>query len=337
MTERIIETRIGPEGDATRLLAYLCRRFTYCSLAQWQAFIDEGRVQVDGQPGQADQWLSRGQALVFKPPAELEPAVDTGYSIVHEDSQFLVVYKPPLLPIHPGGRFFAHTLWYLLTRDVGKVHIATRLDRETSGLVLAARDPATARYLQEQQGLGAIQKRYLALVHGSFPAGQTRAQGWLVPDQRSAVRKKRRFLRAIEPVDPFKENTITDAMPGAESCGTLLTGRGSWQAEDGERSLVEARLLTGRTHQIRASLLSLGYPVLGDKLYGLDEGFFLRFMEDSLTPADLARLVLPYQALHCGSLEFQGRDGSRLAFSTPPPWESLVKPIGTQEGYSIRQ
>jgi 23S rRNA pseudouridine955/2504/2580 synthase/23S rRNA pseudouridine1911/1915/1917 synthase len=230
-----------------------------------------------------------------------------------------------LLPIHPGGRFFAHTLWYLLTRDIGKVHIATRLDRETSGLVLAAKDAGTARYLQEQQGLGAIHKTYLALVHGCFPAGPKIANGWLIPDLESVVRKKRRFVSSTALEDP-------GLGPGTESCKTVFATQGSWLAEDGERSRVEARLLTGRTHQIRASLLSLGYPVVGDKLYGLDERFFLRFLENSLTDTDLTRLVLPYQALHCGKLEFLDPDGVRLAFSTPAPWNSLVGVSGTRAG-----
>jgi 23S rRNA-/tRNA-specific pseudouridylate synthase len=219
----------------------------------------------------------------------------------------------------------------------GTVHIATRLDRETSGLVLAAKDASTARYLQEQQGLGAIHKTYLALVHGSFPAGQIHACGWLVPDRQSIVRKKRRFIPAGNPWSPVDTDpgTAFNARQGAdqdvapepqaENCGTLLRGCGTWSAPEGLLSLVEAKLLTGRTHQIRATLHSLGFPVVGDKLYGLDDGFFLRFMDDSLNPEDSTRLVLPYQALHCAGLDFHDSDGSQLAFSVMAPWSGMVK------------
>ncbi len=340
MTERIISSLVGPEGDGTRLIEHLGRRFTYCGQAQWQTFIDAGRLMVDGKSGQADQRLAKGQRIEFMPPADLEPAVDTAYSIVYETSRLLVVNKPPLLPIHPSGRFFAHTLWYLLTHDVGKVHLATRLDRETSGLVLVAKDVATARHLQEQQGLGAIQKTYLALVHGSFPSGSMRAQGWLVPDRQSVVRKKRRFILHPGPaVSDLREPGLValdsgnrsfpglPPEPGAESCETLLKGCGNWQAAEGPCSLVEARLVTGRTHQIRASLYSLGFPVVGDKLYGLDDGFFLRFLDNALTPEDVSRLVLPYQALHCASLEFQDTEGDRLGFSVSAPWEGRVNSL----------
>jgi 23S rRNA pseudouridine955/2504/2580 synthase/23S rRNA pseudouridine1911/1915/1917 synthase len=336
VTERIIASLVGSEADGLRLIEHLCRRFTYCSKAQWQAYIADGRLLVDGQPVGGDRALVSGQRLEFMPPADLEPAVDTGYSLVYQNSRLLVVYKPPLLPIHPSGRFFAHTLWYLLNRDIGKVHIVTRLDRETSGLVLVARDPATARHLQEQQSTGTIRKTYLALVHGSFPADQITAQGWLVPDRQSTVRKKRHFVPSSDPwftekADPGKTflgraGTDLNEVPGteAESCSTLLKGCGTWSAPDGPRSLVEAKLLTGRTHQIRATLYSLGFPMMGDKLYGLDDGFFLRFLDDALSSEDISRLVLPYQALHCSSLDFHDRDGSTLAFSVATPWSDQV-------------
>lgn len=319
VTQRIIASLVGPESDGTRLVDQLCRRFTYCDQAQWQSFMESGCLLVEGIPGRADQLLVKGQRIEFLPPKDIEPPVDTAYSVVYENSRLLVVYKPPLLPIHPGGPFFAHTLWHLLNHDFGKVHIATRLDRETSGLVLIARDVATARYLQEQQSLGAIHKTYLALVHGRFPAGRQDASGWLVPDRGSSVRKKRRFVSSTD-------DTATAVEPGADSCSTMLTGMDCWEAEDGPRSLIEAQLRTGRTHQIRATLFSLGYPVLGDKLYGLDEGFFLRFIEAVLSAGDVSRLILPYQALHCASLEFKDPDGRSLGFPVPAPWAGLVDP-----------
>lgn len=315
VTRRIITSEAGPEAEGLRLDEYLSKRFTYCTLAQWRLYVQAGRVMVEGTQGSGEQRLTRGQLIEFKPPEDAEPEVDSSYTVVYEDNHLLVVYKPPLLPIHPGGRFFAHTLWYLLARDRGKLHIATRLDRETSGLVLAAKNPGTAHFLQEQHKEGNILKTYQVLVHGRFPPETLQAKGWLVPAQESLVRKKRRFLQDLASVAP--------ALP-MESSHTQLTGQASWQAEDGIRSLVEARLITGRTHQIRASLYSLGFPILGDKLYGLDEAFFLRFIAGSLSAEDSATLVLPYQALHCGNLEFSTVEGTRIILSTPAPWMGLV-------------
>jgi 23S rRNA-/tRNA-specific pseudouridylate synthase len=200
-----------------------------------------------------------------------------------------------------------------------------------------AKDAAMARFLQEQQSAGTIHKTYLALVHGRFPDGPLKAQGWLVQDQDSQVRKKRRFLADLGVFEPAQADQTRQALPGAETCATLFEGIGSWKSADGFRSLVEARLITGRTHQIRASLSALGYPIVGDKLYGLDEGFFLRFMDNTLTAEDEERLVLPYQALHCAGLEFQGPEGTRLVFSTPAPWAERVKLPLPGAGTRVRQ
>ena len=351
MTERIIRSLVGPDNEGTTLIEYLSKRFTYCDMEQWRSFIEAGRLLVDEKQGYSDQRLASGQFLDFIPPADLEPAADSAYRVIYQSSRLLVVFKPPLLPIHPGGRFFAHTLWYLLTRDYGKAHIITRLDRETSGLVLVARDAETARKLQQQQSQGAIKKTYLALVHGKFPRGIVQAKGWLVQDDKSLIRKKRKFLRygvdlplAGEYVKPAAESSaiidqvpdfLTPAVPRqneifeikAESCETIFLSLGSWLTEDGQRSLIQARLITGRTHQIRASLFSMGYPILGDKLYGLDENFFLRFIDNSLTTKDLNILVLPYQALHCSSIVIRNLEAEQLEFSSPAPWVDLVKTL----------
>jgi 23S rRNA-/tRNA-specific pseudouridylate synthase len=86
----------------------------------------------------------------------------------------------------------------------------------------------------------------------------------------------------------------------------------------GDLSLVRASLVTGRTHQIRATLCSLGFHVVGDKLYGLDEGFFLRFVEGTLSGDDRKRLRLDHQALHAERLEFTDRNGELVELESPP-------------------
>ena len=84
-------------------------------------------------------------------------------------------------------------------------------------------------------------------------------------------------------------------------------------------SVIEAELFTGRMHQIRATLFSLGYPVAGDKLYGLDENFYLKQRSDELTESDREKLLLSRQALHSAYLEFTGISGEKLFFSSPMP------------------
>ena len=109
-----------------------------------------------------------------------------------------------------------------------------------------------------------------------------------------------------------------EAPPGAVESSTgfrRISGTG-----DGSLSLLEARPHTGRCHQIRATLLSLGFPVVGDKLYGVDEQLFLRFKEGCLSRADHAQLRLPRQALHASNLRLgHPVNGRELEFSAPLP------------------
>jgi len=313
--ERRAITAINQSDAGTILLDWLVARFTYCSQAAWEGFIASGELTVNGRPCEAARILSPGDLVRFAPSAQEEPPVDQGYTIIREDPDWLVVDKPPNLPCHPGGRFFMHTLWYLLRQDYGTVHFIGRLDRETSGLVLIARHPQEARRLQHLQAENRILKTYLVLVHGDFPPSLI-AKGYLYPDASSRARKKRRYIGIAADKDSgtHMDALADDAAPGAESCET----RFSLVERSGGLSLVRASLITGRTHQIRATLCSLGFPVVGDKLYGLDEGFFLRFVEGTLSEADRNRLILDHQALHAERLEFTDRTGELVRLESPP-------------------
>ncbi len=239
-------------------------------------------------------------------PANAEPPVLRSAGILYEDDDLVVADKPGNLPCHPGGRYCANTLLHLLrdrAGDGGKLRIINRLDRETSGIVLVAKSAAMSRSLSGQFRRHTAQKEYTVLVHGDFPV-HLEARGWLVPDADSVIRKKRRFVTCSAPPAPGAESAETDF--------ELV------EARDGI-SRVLARPRTGRTHQIRATLLSLGFPVVGDKIYGLDETFFLRFITDALTEADRARLVLPRQALHASSLTVV-IGGVVRTFASPPPF-----------------
>jgi len=207
---------------------------------------------------------------------------------VREDRDILVVDKPAGLPCHPAGRFFNHTLWALLRArpESPNPQFVNRLDRETSGLVLLAKTPTAARNCCRQFAENKVAKTYLAIVEGEFP-DTLRAQGRLAPDQTSLIRKKQRFL----PAD--------DGTKGTGKWGATAFRRRRCQAG---LSLIEARPETGRHHQIRATLAALGFPVVGDKVYGPDECIFLRFREGTLTDSDRALLRLPRQALHASEL-----------------------------------
>lgn len=306
--EREARTVVDARSAGSALIDYISARYTYLDRGEWHRAIAEGSLTVNGRAAEPGGPVAAGDLIAFAPGSFAEPEADTRIRILHEDAARLVVEKPPNLPAHPGGRYFKRTLWYILKERGFEPRIVTRLDRETSGLVLAAKTAAEARRLGALSAEGRIEKGYLALVHGNFPADLA-ARGVLVSDRESSVRKKRAFISEDDPGFPEASRT-------GERCETVFALAG---AADG-KSMVQARLLTGRTHQIRATLHSLGYPVVGDKLYGLDPTLFLRFIGGTLSVADRAILELPHQALHCARLSFKAEDGRTLAFESLPPF-----------------
>jgi 23S rRNA pseudouridine1911/1915/1917 synthase len=218
---------------------------------------------------------------------------------VAETDDFIVVEKPPFLLIHPTKPGHVRTLWgelkQLLAFEIangGQVSIVNRLDRETSGLVLVAKNPAAARrfglLMQEQR----ITKEYLAIVWG-WPDWETTSvdaplarQGAQMP---SAI-----WLKQI--IHPNGAPAQTDFR--VEERFTRGTGE--------KFSVIRAFPRTGRTHQIRVHLASLGHSIVGDKIYGPDEKLYLEFIETGWTPDLERRLLLPRHALHSAALEIEG-------------------------------
>jgi RluA family pseudouridine synthase len=297
-----------------RLSDWLAGRFSYFSPGEWLGLLDEGRISVDGERAGPDRILAAGERVSFDPPPFAEPDIDGSYRVAFEDDSFLIVDKSGSLPSHPGGRFLEHSLWYILRERYGELRIATRLDRETSGLVLLCKSARSAAHASGLLAGGSLEKEYLALVHGLFPES-IRARGFLIADEKSLVRKKRRYVD----YDARPEGGAPEACEtGFELVEYSETGFS--RAGGGPISLVRARPLTGRTHQIRATLRSLGYPLVGDKLYGLDEAYFLRFAAGELGEKDLARLMLPNQALHCSRLSFVDEGGVPIEVSSEPRW-----------------
>lgn len=299
---RIAETVIEPDGNGVRLDFYLQNRFRYRSRTEWQKSIAEGEILLNGKPTKPSRRLQTGERISFEPKSAEEPEVDSSFDVLEETPEYLAVSKSGNLPCHPAGVFFKHTLWYLLRERYGEnIHIVTRLDRETSGVALIARTQEAAAAFTRELMANRVGKRYLAVVHGAFPEEPVHASGWLSADPESRIRKKRRF---------------TVDSPGGEAETAMTDFRLIARKED--LSAVEALPATGRLHQIRATLCSLGFPMVGDKLYGLDDGFFSRFVTDSLTEEDRHRLILSRQALHACSLEVAFR-GRTLSFRAPVP------------------
>lgn len=300
---RVVRCRLGHEAQGRDILDFLAERFTYHSRDAWAQLLAAGRVTLAGQAAAAGTLLAAGIVLEYHCGDLPEPPVPRDIEFVHEDEDLLVVAKPPGLPVHPAGHYFAHTLWALLReRGYDQLHFLSRLDRETSGLLLAAKTGEAAARYQQLAGDGRLDKTYLVAVEGEFPETLS-ACGWLTADTASVIRKKRRFVS--EP-------------PAAGDAQSAQTHFRRLACHDG-LSLVQAELVTGRTHQIRATLCSLGFPVVGDKIYGRDETRFLRFRDGQLTAADEAELRLSNQALHAWKLAVRLPSGETQAWTCPPP------------------
>ena len=265
------------------------------------------------------------------------------FEIVDETDDYVVVNKPPFLLIHPTKPNGAPTLWKqlreLLAFEIasgGQVSIVNRLDRETSGLVLVAKTAVAAREFGLSMQRRSLRKEYLAIVCGWPEWEHTLVDAPLDRQgkhQDSVIWLKQMIHAAGAPAQTeffverrFRRSACT------ERCGFdgisfdphlhPLPGQGEEvakrQVSVGEEkfSLIRAIPRTGRTHQIRVHLASIGHPIVGDKIYGPDEQLYLRFIETGWTHELAQRLLLPRHALH----------SARLAIEDHREWTSALPP-----------
>jgi 23S rRNA pseudouridine1911/1915/1917 synthase len=242
----------------------------------------------------------------------IEPPSLADFKIIDETDDYAVIDKPPFLLIHPTKPDGARTLWQelrgLFAFEIaagGQVSIMNRLDRETSGLVLVAKKADVARRFGLLMQRRRLKKQYLAIVWG-WPEWQSKiVNAPLVRQgkhQRSAIWLKQTIHPAGAPAQTelHVEQRFTRGVPNASPAGIGRVVPGD------KFSLIHAIPHTGRTHQIRVHLGSVGHPVVGDKIYGPDEQLYLRFIETGWTSELKRQLLLPRHALHSARLAIEG-------------------------------
>ncbi len=192
-----------------------------------------------------DQWVHEGERFLQSIPNYVEPPIDPNISLVHQDEAIVVIDKSAPLPLHPSGRYQKNTLESFLHEAYfpEKLRPAHRIDAMTTGLVVFTRKYVYAKKLQSQFAQGLVQKTYLAWVAGIPSWQQTRCELAIAATPLS---------NGGRALDPAGQPAITEFR--------VLRN-------ESDRSLIEARPVTGRTHQIRLHCAAMGHPILGDPLY----------------------------------------------------------------------
>ena len=222
------------------------------------------------------------------------------FKIIDETDDYIVVDKPALLLIHPTKPDQRTTLWKelreLLAFEIangGQVSIVNRLDRETSGLVLVAKTSAAARRFGLLMQARRLHKEYLAIVWG-WPNWETKTVDAPM-DRQGKHRRSAIWLKQM--IHPKGAEAITEFH--VEKRFTRSTSSGN------EFALIRAIPKTGRTHQIRVHLASLGHAIVGDKIYGPDEKLYLEFIATGWTTQLERQLLLPRHALHSAKVSIE--------------------------------
>ena len=270
------------ELAGVRLDRFIQGRIPRLSRTRANAIVRECAHHLDGRRRRPSERVREGEVVLLVRPPFQEPDAPTTFGVVYDDEAMLVVDKPAGLPVHPSASYHKNTLTFLLRERYpeGPPHLAHRLDRETSGVLVCARTLEDERQLKKAFSSREVEKVYLAIARGRIEADEGQIDLPLGrPDE------------GLHLLMEVRED-------GAPSrTGYRVVARAP------EHTLVALRPLTGRQHQLRVHLAALGHPIVGDKLYG-PEGAdaFLEHVETGMTPALEARLGHTRQALHAHRL-----------------------------------
>lgn len=283
--------RVPPESAGMRLDTFLSTQLRATSRTRARAIVETSAFSADGRKLRPSERLRGEDRIALWRPRLDEDPPPHDLCILYEDPHLLAVDKPPLMTVHPTARHHHYTVikQLELARPAEYLSLIHRLDRETSGVLLVARSREADRLFKmrlEQRSLrdaeaarrgapvGGADKLYLAITWGIPPNG---------------------LVDLPLEADP---SPLRVKMRVSNRAGLAARTRFEVLARVNGYALVRCELFTGRQHQIRVHLASLGTPVVGDKLYGPDETLLARGADRELTAEDLSQLELPRHALH---------------------------------------
>jgi 23S rRNA pseudouridine1911/1915/1917 synthase len=252
------------QSDGVRLDKYLADVCPEITRSQMQKVIQGGKVTVNGMAERSSYKLTRGEMIEVEIPVPGRTtllAEDIPIDVIYEDNDLAVINKPPGLAVYPAPGHASHTLVNaLLTRfpDLDVVSsplrpgIVHRLDKDTSGLMVIARNERSRQYLINEFKSHGVNKAYLVLVKGDLQPEKGAIEAPIGRD----------------PADRKRMAVVSDGRPARTEYRVIKRLKGY--------SLVEARIITGRTHQIRVHFAAIGHPVIADSTYGVKAKFLHR-------------------------------------------------------------
>ncbi|MEM7233902.1 MAG: RluA family pseudouridine synthase [Planctomycetota bacterium] len=245
--ENVRPIRVQEVYDGFTLRNFLAARFPFLDVNEWNGLVERGLLRIKDRSLAWNDVVAAGDRVLHVDPEHTEPDVDAAIEFLHIEDDFLVLVKPAPLPVHPSGKYCRHTVTGLLelAKPDESFHVVHRLDGFTTGVLILGRSAKGARGLTQQFEAGEVKKTYLARVTGHNERDGFRCDEALSPATGP------RGARSID--------------PNGKPASTLV--RVLERFDDGT-SIVEAKPLTGRTHQIRLHLAHAGLPIIGDALYG---------------------------------------------------------------------
>lgn len=317
-----------PAGGAERLDRALARAFPDLSRARLQALIAEGRVTVDGAPARASAKPPPGARVEVVVPPPTPTALlpeDIPLDVLYEDDDLAVLCKPAGMVVHPAAGHARGTLVHALLGRWGRLStvggverpgIVHRLDVGTSGVMVVARTDAAHRGLSAAFAAHDIDRRYLAVVHRTPLHDAGTIESRLARDPKNRLRMasvpEREDLEAEE-TGWEDDDDLVEGPAERPRLGRRAVTHWRVRARADRLALLEVRLETGRTHQVRVHLSEAGHPLVGDAVYA---------RRDCVAPAAVRALAeaLDHPLLHAYRLGFTHPvDGRELWFEAPPP------------------
>jgi 23S rRNA pseudouridine1911/1915/1917 synthase len=286
-----------------RLDVLLSKRFARFSRSQISKEIEQGNIFSTSRPIKPSTCVMLGECIRMIVP-ELVPSTPPPPlpEIIYEDDLILLVNKPAGMLVHPTGDFFVWALIGLFKTAYPnhRVDLVHRLDRETSGALLLTKNVEANSFLKKQIIQHRVQKIYLAVVMG-------------IPEWEE--------IDVKEPIDVIPNSSLRlrrGIVEGGSFCHTKFVVE---KRIKNKYSLIRCHLYTGRTHQIRVHLEHLGHPILGDKIYGHSNDFYIEYLQKGLSMKMVQEWVFHRQALHACDIFFPHPKGGHKRIKVPLPEE----------------